>query len=457
MNYKHKREMILYGDMKKVLLTLAFPIMFNNLVQTLYNLADTYWVSKLGAVEVAATGFVWPVLFLMISFGMGVTIAGTSLISQYIGSNQKKEANLIASQIFSFSIILSIALAAIGYFITPFVVKLMGADNALFTNSCIYLKIMFLDVPCLFIFLVFGAIRQAQGDTFTPMVLSTISVITNVILDPLFILKLNMGIKGAAIATVISKLILTPYIIYILFTNHNGVHLTRKNLKLQKSVINKILKVGLPSSIGQSGAALGFIILNIFIVLYGNDTLAAFNIGNKINSIVMMPAMGIGSALASIIGQNLGADQTSRAKHAFKTAIIISTIFSIVGGAILFLFAGNVIKVFVPNSKDAEVIIQGQEYLKIISACLPLIGIFQILRGTFQGSGHTFYSMFMDMGRLWLLRLPMIVCIQRFTNLGPTSIWYSMVLSNAIICGIGMLIYLSGKWQNKVIHNKISA
>lgn len=454
MNYNHKREMILHGNMRKVLLVLAVPIMFNNLIQTLYNLADMYWVSKIGSIQVAATGFVWPVLFFMISLGMGMTIAGTSLISQYIGFNEKKEASLIASQLFSFCIILGIVLSIIGYILTPYIIKFMGADSNLFSVSSTYLKIMFFDIPCLFILLVFASIRQAQGDTLSPMILNVVCVISNIVLDPLFIFKFNMGIKGAAIATVLSKLIFTPYVIYILIWKREGIHLSVKYLKLKKQIIKKILKVGLPTSIGQSGAALGFIILNAFIVLYGNHTLAAFNIGNKINSIVMMPAMGIGSALAAIIGQNLGAGQVSRAKYAFKTAITISLIFLCIGGTLLFLFAGNVIKIFVTSAKDIEVISQGKYYLKIMSAGLPLMGIFQVLMGTFEGSGHTLYSMFMDMARLWLIRLPMIVCFQKFTNLGSCTIWYSMVSSNAIICSIGIMIYLSGKWQHNIIHTK---
>jgi MATE family, multidrug efflux pump len=454
MNYAKKRELILNGDMRKVIMTLAVPIMFTNLVQTLYNLADTYWVSKIGYVEMSATNFVWPVLFLMIALGLGVTVAGTSLISQYVGSDQNEDANLIAGQIFSFSLIMSVVLAIIGFILAPHVIKLMGANEELFAPSNTYLRIMFLDVPVLFIYFVFNAIKQSQGDTLTPMLINVISVILNVILDPLFILVFDWGIAGAAIATVLSKFVFTFYILYSLFHNKSGVHLTLENLKIRKEVILKVIKIGIPASLGQSGAALGFIFLNHFIVDYGNITFAAFGIGNKINSLVMMPAMGIGSALAAIIGQNLGANQIDRAKNGFKTAILISIILMGIGGSILFLFAGNVIKIFVPNKEDFEVVIQGKEYLKIMSAAMPLMGIFQVLMGTFQGSGHTVYSMILDMGRLWCLRLPMIVIFKNFTNWGSTAVWYAMVSSNLIICIVGMIIYSTGKWQKQVIHKK---
>ncbi|KOA21487.1 multidrug export protein MepA [Clostridium homopropionicum DSM 5847] len=451
MNHLGKTEFILNGDMKKVIIVLSVPIMFNNLIQTLYSLADMYWVSKLGSIEVASTGFVWPVLFLILSIGMGLTIAGTSLISQYLGSKEKNQANKIASQIFLVAIILGLILSIIGYISTPYVIKLMGANSQLYSYSCKYLSIMFLDIPCYFIFLVFGAIRQAEGDTFSPMLLNIIGAITNVILDPILIFKFHMGIGGAAIATIISKVIYMPYVIFLLFMSLERVHIPIKFLRLKRNLILTILKVAVPTCIGQSFSSLGFIFLNSFIVSYGNDTMAAFNIGNNINSIVMMPALGIGTALASVVGQNLGGNRIDRAKLAFKTALCLSTIILVIGGSFLFLFAGNVIKIFVPEAKDMEVIIQGKYYLKIISAGLPLMGIFQVLIGIFQGSGHTIYSMIMEMGRLWFIRLPLILFFKNYTNWGSPSVWYSMMISNGIICLIGIIIYYKGAWQKKII------
>lgn len=451
MNHLGKTEFILNGNMKKVIMVLSIPIMFNNLIQTLYSLADMYWVSKLGAVEVASTGFVWPVLFLILSIGMGLTIAGTSLISQYLGSKEKNQANQIASQIFSVAVILGFILSVVGYVSTPYVIKLMGANSDLYSYSCKYLSIMFLDIPCYFIFLVFGAIRQAEGDTFSPMLLNIIGAITNVILDPILIFNFHMGIGGAAIATVLSKVIYIPYVIFLLFRHQETVHTSIKLLKLKTKLIITILKVAVPTCIGQSFSSLGFIFLNSFIISYGNDTMAAFNIGNNINSIVMMPALGIGTALASVVGQNLGANRIDRAKLAFKTSIYLSTIILVIGGSFLFLFAGNVIKIFVPEAKDMGVILQGKYYLKIISAGLPLMGIFQVLIGTFQGSGHTVYSMIMEMGRLWFIRLPLILFFKTYTNWGSPSVWYSMMISNGIICLIGIIIYHSGAWQKKII------
>ncbi|SKC63104.1 MATE family efflux transporter [Maledivibacter halophilus] len=447
MNHLQKRTFILEGKMSKVIYTLALPIMLNNLSQTLYNLADAFWVSKIGEIEFAATAFVWPVLFLIISLGMGMNIAGTALISQHIGANESKEANKVAGQLFIFSIIISLLFAVIGFILTPYIIKLMGAQGNLFTFSREYLGIMFFDIPILFIVFVFTAIRQGQGDTTTPMVINVSSVILNVILDPIFIFTLNLGIKGAAIATILSKAVFAAYIIYLLFFRKNGIHITLKDIKLKKEIISKIIRVGLPASLGQAGSAFGFIVLNGFVVSFGDYTLAAFGIGNRINSLVLMPAMGVGSALATIIGQNMGADNIDRTREAFKQSLLMVIGFLFIGSIVLIPFSENVIKIFAEN---LVVISEGTYYLKLIAASMPLMGVFNCLMGVFQGSGHTIYTMYMNLGRLWGLRIPMILLFKNFTDLGSKSVWFAMVISNFIICCFGMIIYMRGKWQKKV-------
>lgn len=448
MNYSSKQQSILNGNLYKVIFVLAVPIMFNNLIQTLYSLVDTYWVSKIGDVQVAAITFDWPVIYLLISIGAGINIACTALISQYTGADNIKESNRVAGQSFSFTLIFSVILSIVGIILAPMVVRLMGADGALYDNSVSFLRIMYLDIPSTFVMYIFASIRQSQGDTVSPMKLSVAAIILNILLDPVFIFIFKMGITGAALATVLSKLLFTSIGVYWLFTRKEGVYIKKENLKWQKHILIKIVNIGLPSSVGQACEALGFIVLNVFIVSYGDNTLAAFGIGNRINSIIMMPALGIGTALTAVIGLNIGANQTNRARKAFRTSLYLSIIILAAGGAILYPFSKNIVGVFTTNQ---DVLKQGTEYLKLITVTVPLMGIFQVCMGTFQGSGHTLYSMALAMVRLWAIRLPMILILKNFTSVGSSAVWYSMIVSNMIICIIGLLIYLSGKWERQII------
>lgn len=450
----NKREMILNGNIYKIIFTLSIPIMINNLIQTVYNLVDGIWVSKLSSVHFAATAFVWPVNFLFISLGMGLSIAGTSLLSQLIGGDKIKEAKEYTSQLIAITVLSSLVFTVIGYILSPIIIKLMGGtgDFARYANT--YLRITFLDLPFMFIFFNINSMMNAQGDTITPMLLSGASAIINVILDPIFIFTFDWGIAGAAWATLVSRASLAVVGVIIIFSEKNKIKPSFKGFRFDKEKIKKIVTVGLPISVGQTGASLGFIVLNGFIASYGTATLAAFAMVNRITSLVMQPAMGMGAALTAIVGQNIGADQTNRAKEAFQKALKLSIIIGVIGCIILILFDNGIINFFMRSDDDPEVIKQGLVYLIYISLSMPLMGIFSVLKGLFQGSGHTKYSMAMEIGRLWFVRLPMILIFKHFTNWGSSGIWFSMSFSNLIICIYGYVVYRTNKWQEKVVATK---
>ena len=451
MDRRDKKELILNGDMYKVIITLSIPIMVNNFIQTLYNLADAMWVSKLGSVQFAATSFVWPILFLFISLGIGISVAGTSILAQLVGASEYEEANEYATQLMVISMVFSLTFAIIGYFLSPFIVGWMGGTGDLAKYSNIYLKISFLGFPFVFLFFIFNSIMNAQGNTLAPTILSGVSAIINVVLDPIFIFTLDMGVAGAAIATVISQAVLVIAGVFILKYRSHLIKLDFKDFKFDKRKLKKILNIGLPATIGQSGSALGFAVLNSFIASYGTSTLAAFAMVNRITSLIMQPPMGIGAALTSIVGQNIGANQFDRVMEAFKKSTTIVLTIGILGTGFLLWKDQGIIDLFMRNKDDMEVIVQGISYLRYISLSMPLMGMFSIFQGLFQGSGHTKYSMAMAIGRLWFIRIPMILIFKHFTNWGPTGIWFSMSFSNLLICIYGYAVYKSNKWQSGIV------
>jgi len=448
MSFTEKREAILTGNLYKVILTLSGPIILNNLIQTFYNLTDTFFVSKLGSTEIAAIQFVWPLIFMIIALGIGLSMASSSMISQHIGAKQYKEASKVSGQLIYFSLIFSIVVGITGFILSPYIIRAMGGTGELFTHANNYLRIMFLGTFSNFLLLSFIAIKQGQGDTKTPMKFSILSVITNIILDPIFIFTFGLGVSGAAIATVISRTIFALLGIYYLVTMDFGLKIDFNNFKFNSSVIKKITTIGLPTSFGQATTAIGFAVLNVFIISYGEGVLAAFAIGNRIASLVFLPAMGIGSAVSIIVGQNLGADKIDRARDTFYKSLFITITIMTTAGLSLLYFSDNLIEIF---TKDPFIISEGTYYLKFILLTLPLMGVYQLLIGVFIGSGHTIQGMIVMVGRLWLIRIPLMLIFKTYSNLGTSSIWYSMVISNILICIIGYGMFLTGKWKTKII------
>lgn len=445
-----KRDMILNGSMRRVLIKLAIPIMLSNLIQTVYNITDTYFVSGLGDTEVAATGFVWNLVFLVISLGLGFSVAGRSMISQYVGAEDEEKARQTEGQLFSFMSVAGLVLSILFYIAAPGILKLMGADGDLYKFSLVYMRIIMLGMPFSYLYFAFNSIKNARGDMVTPMVISAISVALNIILDPIFIFDwgLGLGVAGAAIATTISRSMTAVAVILLTSSGKLGIKIRWKDLIFHKETIKKIIGIGFPASLGQASSAIGFTIMTAMVKSFGELTLTAFVIGSRINGLVLMPLLGIGWSLTTVAGQNLGADKLDRVKSGFKTSIAYSILFSLIGGIIMALLAPNIVGVFTDNPLVIE---QGTAFIYIITLSLPLMGIFQTLIGLYQGTGHTKFSSLMMIGRLWVLRIPMIIVLKSFTNLEEQSIWYAIFLSNAVICIFGFIGYLQGFWKKKTV------
>jgi putative MATE family efflux protein len=287
---------------------------------------------------------------------------------------------------------------------------------------------------------------QSEGNTVTPTVFAGVSALLNMILDPLFIFTFGLGVVGAAYATLLSKGLLAIIAIYFMFSGKTYVKPNFKNFKFDLHILKRCMKIGLPSSIGQSGSAIGFMVLNFFVTSYGTATLAAFGMVNRITSLVSQPAMGIGAALVAIVGQNIGANQMKRVKEAFWKSFILAFSLGAIGCIILLWKDTEIIHFFIRSTDDDEVIRQSIHFLGYLAYSMPLMGIFSVYTGIFQGSSHTKYAMAMEIGRLWAIRLPMILLFKHFTTIGETGIWFSMSFSNLIICIYAMTIYVRGKW-----------
>jgi len=448
----NRRYLILKDpNIYKGLIMLALPLMLNNFIKTIHDLVDMYFVSKIAnhsADAVSSISITFPVMFTFMSLGMGLAVAGTSLISQLVGSNQIDDAKKYATNLLILSIIIGLSLNVISYFGAPYIMSLMGAEGYLLENSVSYLQIRSFELTFLFIFFAFTSIRQSDGDTVTPVIFGVITISLNIILSPILISVLNLGVQGAAYATLIANIAIVPLIIYQLFySKKNGLRISFKKYQFNKVISRAILKTALPASSGQALTAIGFIIMTKIIISYGSNTVAAFSVGNRLSSLVLHPVMAIGAVLVAYIGQNIGNLNTDRAKETFHKAMILSV------GTMIVLSAGTLFireplaKVFLAADPIAlELTIKYMFYLII---GLPLMAIFQTFIGTFIGTGNTKYSFILSVTRLWILRIPLILSFKYFTDMGSSGIWTAMLISNFVIAFVGLYLYRKLNWNPK--------
>jgi putative MATE family efflux protein len=445
-----KRTLILEGNLFQAILTLAVPVMINSFIQSMYNLTDTFWLGKIGTDSQAAITLVSPVQNILINFGAGITTAGSILISQYLGARQDKEANKMANHICICSLIFAVLCAIICWLITPFIVGWLGADGDIYRFGISYLRIVVLDLPFLFMINLFTSVKQSQGDTVKPMLLNLLGVCINLILDPLFLIYFRWGIAGAATATLLAKIPSAVIAIVALSGSKQLVRLNFKGFKFESSKMVSILKIGLPTAIGGSTMQLGFLLMTKNVNAYGTKATTAYGIGNKINSIITLPANGIGSALSTIVGQNFGANNLKRADKAFHYALRMGAIFLFVFGTILSrrFIAEPMVRFF---TSDEEVVPLATEFLSIMALCCWNNAFYNVTQGLFQGCGHTMITMAVDASRIWIFRFLTLWVCSSILHMGVESVWYAVVVSNATSALILYCLYWTGIWKKRTV------
>ncbi len=441
------------GPIVKSLFTLAIPIVFANILQTAYQLIDTFWVGRLGAEAVAAVSLSFPVLFLLISLAGGLAIAGTIMVSQYKGKGDIDQVDYVSAQTLIMMLITGVISSIVGFLVSEPLMRFMGADSTVLPHATSYLEISFLGLIFMFGFFVYQSLMRGVGDVKTPLLIVLGTVLLNLILDPLFILGLGpipaYGVSGAAIATIGTQGLATLVGMILLSTGKQGIHLKLSNFKLDFPLIKKMFFLGLPASISQSARAFGMMLMTFLVASFGTITVASYGIGGRILSFIIIPAIGLSMATSTLVGQNIGAGKIDRADKITKISSLISFTLLTIVGVILFFTAEPLTKLFIPD--DLEVIKSGALFVKIMAFTFGLIGVQQTINGTFQGSGNTNISMVLSLVSLFLFQFPIAYLLSKHTNLGAEGVYWAFPITNIIATIMTLIWYNRGTWKKKKV------
>ncbi|MBU4245600.1 MAG: MATE family efflux transporter [Nanoarchaeota archaeon] len=442
------------GPIISSMLALALPIIFANILQTMYQLIDTFWVGRLGANAIAAVSLSFPILFLIISIGGGLAIAGTILVAHHKGGGRQHSINYVSAQTFLMMVLVSIPLSIIGYFASPYLIKLMGADAAVFTGAVSYLQISFAGLVFVFGYFVFQSLMRGVGDVKTPIYVVLGTVALNYVLDPLFIMGYGpipaYGVAGAAIATVITQGLAAIIGLWMLFSGKYGIHLNLKNLAPDYSVIKRIFALGVPASLEQSSQALGMAVMTFLVASFGTEVVAMYGIGGRIISFVIIPAIGFSIATSTLVSQNIGAGKKDRAREITKKGAIMAFLILTFAGIIIFIFAKPLAALFIPG--DIAVIEGSALFVRITALTFGFIGVQQVLAGAFRGWGDTFIPMILAIFALWVLRFPLAYVLSKHTALAASGIWWAFPVANVVAGVAAVLWYRSGSWRESKLN-----
>lgn len=450
MNFNVTRDEILKGNIFKGLIKLAIPLMFLNLINTLYGIVDTYFVGKIGELQVGAVSLVTPITECGISFGVGLSAAGIAMIARALGEDNKDKANEIATHLVTLAIALGAIITCLCLIFSKQVLTWLETPSDIYQDTYSYYMGISFDYVFLFILTIFQAIRQSCGDSKSGAKLNIIASFLNVVLDPIFIFVFNLGTFGAAIATVLSKVIMCPFAIYGLIKSDNMVYVSLKENKIEIPIMKKIIEVSIPASLGHLLSSFGFVLMSKEIVSYGSIIMSGYGIGSRISSIFYIPVNSIGMALPTYIGQNLGADNPLRAKESYVTSMKLVLVMCLLVLVLGYTTSKYIVLLFVENASD-KLMNVSLEYAYYSITTSIFMGWFNSLCGVFNGSTNTKIAMVLSAARILFIRMPIVYLLSRVTNLGYTGIWVSMIISNLITCVSGQIIYMKYPWDKKVI------
>ena len=423
----------------KLLVVMSVPTMFSMLIQALYNIVDSIFVSHYSEKALTAVSLAFPMQMLMFSFAIGTSVGVCSVISRRLGERRLEEAQKAAQTGYTIELMLMVAFVLIGAFLSKPFIRLYTSDAELISMTSVYLQICMMLSIGSFVNVFCEKALQSTGDTIHPMIIQASGAIFNVIFDPILIFGYlgfpAMGVAGAAYATVAGQIFaMFMGIVFLKRNRHLSVRLLRP--RLYRDSAQDIIKVGLPAVIMQGIGTIMTSLMNAILITFDVLATTVFGVYFKLQSFVFMPIFGMNSGLMPILGYNYGAKNKPRMMRALKLGIVFAFIFMSLGTLIFNLFPDALLGLF--NASDSLKSL-GEVALRLISLSFPLAAISIILGALFQAMGDGFYSMVVSVVRQLFILIP---CAWLFGRLfGLNAVWFSFLTAEVFALVLSLFFF----------------
>jgi putative MATE family efflux protein len=413
-------------------LTLATPIIGENLLQTMVGAVDTFMVARLGAAAVAGVGIGFELVFFIISILSAIDIGATVLVSQAIGAGQQKRANQLARQAIVWGLLLAIPVSIVMFLAAPTVIGLFGADPEVTAAATTYLQVTAATSVALFLSFVCGAVLRGAGDSRTPLQAAVLANIVNIIVAYVLIfghLGLPaLGVAGSALGAASGRSLGAAYMLVMMARGRKAISLGGSwGWRPRLATARQLLTLGVPAAMEQVLSSGAFMVLIGVVALIGTHALAAQQITFTALSLAFLPAFGFSIAATALVGQSIGAQVPADARKASRIALRWALIWMGVGGLLTFLFSERVMSVF---SADPAVIGAGTAALRSLSVALPFWGLWFVSSGSLRGSGDTRTPLLIGASTMWLSVLIAWIAVRWFGS-GLGTVWFAFVLTTA--------------------------
>ena len=429
------------GNIFKQLFIFSAPIILTNLLQVSYQFIDSLWVGNLiGSDALGAVAISGTVIFTVLSFVIGLNNAALTILSQQKGKGSELGLRRYLNAFVVILTAMSVALGIVGFIFSEHILILLGTPETMVDMAVSYLQINFVGMVFLFGYNFIGTVFRSIGDSKTPLYFVLAAVLLNTILDPLFIYVFGWGIEGAAYATILSQGV--AFGIGIIYTlRKNLVPFSKPHKPARREVLD-ILKLGIPAGLQMSVISAGVLAIMSIVASFGPAVVAGYGAAQRLDSLIMLPAQALGTAVNSMVGQNIGAGKWERVHRITLYGFIYNLIVMLFLALIIALCAGYGIRLFIQEPEAARF---GTEYLKMIAFFYPFLGINFILNGAVRAAGAMFQVLVLNIISFWVLRYPVTYIFSEM--FGEKGIALGIGVSFVISSVVAFLYYKYGRWQ----------
>ncbi len=440
------------GPILKNLLLLSWPMMVMEAAYMVSQIFDMVWVGRSGSASLAAITIGGMIVMLLSTVDMGLISGARAMISRFMGAGDHDGARKVVAQIYILAVCWGALVTVAGYFTAPYMMNIFGVAPDVAEEGTRYLRVLFCGWLSLEV-LVMGLYSiQSTGDSLNPMIVEIGIRTVHCILCPFLVLGLwifpQMGIAGAALSNVISQLLGAIILLWFLFSGHTRLKLALKDFRFVPDITRRILKIGLPSLLSMIQSNFSMFVFTWIIVPFGTAAVAANGLVGNVHSFIITPNMGMGGAVAVLVGQNLGAKKPERAVKSTWLGAAVLEGFLILCSIIVLVFAEKIVGVF---STDPVVLEIGAAFLRITTAAYLVMGINSALMSCISGAGDTLPNMIINIGMIWILQIPLSYLLANYTSLDVYGIRWALVIA-AFAGSIAYFAYFKfGRWKQKKV------
>lgn len=444
------------GSILRHLIAFSVPMLLGNLMQALYNTVDSIWVGRfLGPHALAAVSVGFPIIFALIAMVNGITMATTILVSQYFGAQQHEDLVKTVNNSLILLTVLGLIISVIGVTFRRPLLELINTPPEIIGMAAQYMAIFMAGLVGMFLYNVASAVLRGLGDSRTPLRFLAYATILNIILDPLFIFGVGplpkMGVAGVALATIIAQGISAVVSLRYLYLKSGLLRYEPGMFRIDWNLTALTFRIGLPAGIQQVLVSLSAVVVNSIVNSFGATVIAGFGAASRLDQFAFMPSMSMGLAVSALVGQNLGAGKPERVAETVKwSAILASSITAIV--SVIAILRPDILMVLF--TQDKAVLAEGARYLRYVSLSYIPMALMFTIGGVIRGAGDTVATMFLTLGSLWIVRVPLAKYLSSIPKLGVGGVWLAMALGSVMGFVFQFIYYKTGRWKRRVVVQK---